>query len=421
MTRTCSIARPMLAAAWFAAAIACGTAAAAPVQLVPGTLNMFRDTRGANSVGINQGDLFQFGADIVGGSLGTTLGATYVPTGFTVSQFGCAPLAVNANFCSRTTAFSPNRLGDWALQFRNGADLLTVAAPSLAGTENAVPFPVSVTLSGSGMTPTISWQVPGAFAPDGFRINIFDKNRSTATGFADVVHSVSIAPNATSYVIPTQLSSGLQLAAGGNYAVNLQLIETRGHVAFTNNNAQILRRSSSFFDFTPLAGNAPPNVALPTFVNGVYNFNVANVGPSSIAFIDPFVAIGYDYAVGQGDPLFASVLLPDVGDGLFDLEYVHQGQTVNIALAHDVQFFFPQGGVDAFRVAGIETSAGLDPNNVTAFITGLTFASNGNFTGTMTPVTQFVPGPIPEPSTVALMLGGIALIGAQGLRRRRTR
>lgn len=44
------------------------------------------------------------------------------------------------------------------------------------------------------------------------------------------------------------------------------------------------------------------------------------------------------------------------------------------------------GGVDRFRVLGIESSAGLDPNNVTAFVTGLAFVTDGQFTGTMTPI-----------------------------------
>ena len=35
---------------------------AAPITLVPNTLNMFRDTRGINDVGIGQGDFFQYGA-----------------------------------------------------------------------------------------------------------------------------------------------------------------------------------------------------------------------------------------------------------------------------------------------------------------------------------------------------------------------
>ncbi len=60
--------------------------AAAPIQLAPGTVNMFRDSRGANNIGISQGDRLQYGAGVLGGSLGTTLGASYPPTGFTDPQ-----------------------------------------------------------------------------------------------------------------------------------------------------------------------------------------------------------------------------------------------------------------------------------------------------------------------------------------------
>lgn len=391
-------------------------ASAQPITLVSGTINTFRDTRGANDVGIAQGDRIQFGADISGGSAGVSLGAIYGPTGFTVGQSACNPLAVNANFCSRTTPFDATRLQPWTLRFTRGSDSLQVLGPSLLGAEQAVPFPVSVTLSGNSLTPTVSWVVPNAFAPDGFRVNIYDKGRPLPNGQADIVHSVAIDPGATSYTLPTTFSSGLPLQAGGNYAINLQVIETHGHVAFTGNNAQILRRSSSFFDFTPLNGSGPPSVALPTVVNGVYNFNVQSVGPGNITFIDPLVAVGYDYAIGAGDPNFASVLLPNVGDGVYTLDYTDGGGAHSVALAHDVQYFFGQGGVTSFRVGGIETSAALDPNNVTAFITGLTFTADGSFTGTMTPLTVNV---VPEPATNALLIGGLLLVAGVARRRRR--
>lgn len=318
---------------------------------------------------------------------------------------------------SRTTAFTTSRLDPWTLRFSRGTDSLLRTGPSLAGTEAAVPFPVSVTLSCSGLTPRISWQVPGGFVPDGFRVNLFDKSR-ILNGHADVVHSVAIGAASTFYDIPSTFSSGLSLREGGNYSINLQLIDTRGDVPF-NNNAQILRRSSSFFAFTPLSGSSPPDVALPTVVNGVYNFHITQVGPGNITFIDPFVAIGYDYATGQGDPNFASVLLPNVGDGQFTLAFTDVTGAQSVSLAQGSQYFFGAGGVSAFRVAGIETSAGLDPADATAFITGLSFTANGSFTGTMTPITTFV-AEVPEPGRFALAALGLLVIGAR-LRRRRQR
>jgi hypothetical protein len=394
---------------------------AAPIVLVNGSVNMFRDTRGANNIGIAQGDVFQYGASIVGGSLGTTLGASYPTTGFTDPQAPCSPLAVNQNFCANATPFVINRtVQPWTLRFErpNEAPVL-VGGPSLAGTETAVPFPVNVTISGSGLTPMISWTIPNGFVADAIRINIFDRNVRLPNGQADQNHVAQVDPNTGAYTIPAVLSSGQTLAFGGNYVFSVQLIDTRRDPAIflaTGSNAEILRRSSSFFGFTPLSPNGPPNVALPTVVNGVYNFAVTNVGPNSVTFIDPFVAVGYDYAIGAGNPNFASVLLPTgIGDNLFDLflwdgtSFVDSGTN----LIGGDQYFFGALGLDRFSIRGIETSAGLDPDNVTAFITGLTFVSAGDFTGTMTPIVVEV---VPEPATALLVV--VAALGLAGLRRR---
>ena len=106
-------------------------AAAQPISLVAGTVNMFRDSRGANDVGATAGERFQFGADVVGGSAGVTLGATYaLPPTATVTQFDCGALTVNPNFCSRTTAFNAGRLQPWTLRFVRGADKLAASLQS---------------------------------------------------------------------------------------------------------------------------------------------------------------------------------------------------------------------------------------------------------------------------------------------------
>ena len=204
-------------------------------------------------------------------------------------------------------------------------------------------------------------------------------------------HSVAIPPTSTSYPIPATLSSGRSLVLGGSYSIDLQLIETRGHVPFaSNNNALILRRSQSFFSFSPVTIEVP-DVHLPQVgpdpdpdddLGAPYQFSIELVGPDNVTFIDLAVAVGYDYAIGTGDPNFASVTLPDVGDGVYD---VIVGGVHHTVLAGQ-QFFFAEGGVAAFSVRGIEASAGLDPGNVNAFLTGLTFIRTGSFTGTMTPV-----------------------------------
>jgi hypothetical protein len=254
-----------------------------------------------------------------------------------------------------------------------------------------VPFPVDVTITGSGTTPTISWTVPGGFVPDGFRVNIFDRRDHLGpNGEPDLIHSKELANTATSYTLPAVFEdSGFSVVNGGLYTIGFQLVETRNHVPFVSN-ANILRRSNSFFSFSPLPDSAPPNVALPTSIDGVYNFKITQVGPDSVTFIDPPVAIGYDYATGTGDPNFKTVRLPNAGDNLFDL-YIWNGSSYDfhatVGSNVDFDFLISGGaGVNRFRVLGIEPAAGLDPGNPTAFITGLKFVSTGQFTGTMTPI-----------------------------------
>lgn len=402
--------------------LAAGILAVASMQsyaaIIVNGLNMFRDIRGDNNVGVPSGDRIQYGGNVQGGSASAFLSATYPPTGFTDAAQPCGPLAINANFCANGMAFNANRLASpWQFTFtKPGETPLTVTGPVLPiGITATPPHPTNVTINGSGPTPTISWTMRPGYTPDGFRVTIYDRGTlRPGTTVADIIHASAISPNATSFTIPIALANN---SAG--YAINFQVIETRGHVALGNSiaNTLVLSRSSSFFNFTPLPAGAPPNVHLPQVSGGAFHFNVSNVGPNSVTFIDPIVAVGYDYQIGAGDPNFASVLLPTgIGDNLFDLflfnlglnDYVDSG----IDLVGGSQFFFSPGGVNRFRILGIETSAGIDPNNVTAFITGLTFVAAGDFTGTMTPLTIEIPGAaVPLPGTLALLALGLAAFG----------
>lgn len=107
-------------------------------------------------------------------------------------------------------------------------------------------------------------------------------------------------------------------------------------------------------------------------------------------FLDPWISIGYDFKVGEGDPLFSSVLLPDIGDGFFDLYYLIDDEWVyQTKIEGGTEYFFGAEGVEMFRISGVEESLGLDPQDATAFVTGIRFNGEGHFTGGMTPILQW--------------------------------
>ena len=101
-------------------------AAATPPELVPGTVNMFRDWRSANAVGITPGAFLQEGADLVGGSDGVRFAAK-AATGFISPPQICGPLTVDPNFCAASMRFDRARLDPWQLYFVRGP--FTPSAP----------------------------------------------------------------------------------------------------------------------------------------------------------------------------------------------------------------------------------------------------------------------------------------------------
>lgn len=147
-----------------------------------------------------------------------------------------------------------------------------------------------------------------------------------------------------------------------------------------------------------------------------FDFTFTVTEPSTPIFIDPEIAVGYDYIVNSG-PNVASVILPDLGDGLYEI-YGWGGSSFDLFLGDalaGIEFDFGVDGIDQFQVLGIETSAMLDPTDPVAFVTGLTFTDAGEVDISQIPVTVDVAA-VPIPGSVPLL--SAALLSVLATRRR---
>ena len=195
------------------------------------------------------------------------------------------------------------------------------------------------------------------------------------------------------------------------------------------------------FSYTPageeiisvVQGALPDDPLLPGGIiigeNGVPEFqfdvNIDEDGLGGVfpIFIDPVIAVGYDYTSTIN---VASVLIPDPlpnGDSEFELVIPGVGTfALTAGTAFDLTTLDP-AGFGAFTIQGIDTTELLDPNDPTAFVTGLTFVGGSAATTpvasvTMTPITLNVPtggtAGVPEPH-IAWLFG----LGLAGLMARR--
>jgi len=406
----------LAAAAVVTVALLCAASAwAAPVLINTPFMNL--EHRAVNSLGFGSGTFLRIGANAVtpNGSAGTTgVGTTTdLVTGAGVTRgitFNPGPSI--PNFFSRYMADDRALYGPWTLTFSNGADRAS-AVVDLADNAQQAPFVNSITLSGTSANPTFAWTPPPGATVNGYRVNIYDKSLVSATNNGQV-SSTNLLPSTTSFTVQASdfTVPGYAFTQGRNYSIEISLIQTKDGSSSNLGNANLQAIARVYADFTPTQAGGPV-VNLPVVLaNGSYQFNMT-VQAGQTYYIDPDIAIGYDYATGDGDfePNFLSVDLPDdIGDGLYDIAVRDLfGQWVTVA--HDWRgsdvFDFGPDGVSRFRVTGIETRAGLNPASTTAFVTGLTFTGAGSFTGTQTPITVSLNN-VPEPPT--LVLAGLALL-----------
>ncbi len=346
-----------------------------------------RGYRGPNTVGYLPGDTLAFGAlevdpvtSVVDGK--TTVTATQGSVSYPVDWIGSVLFPKEFG---RAISYNSNLTGPWVLTAVNGSNTAT-AITSAVGNVAQLPLVRNVQLLGTGLTPTISWEVPPGTEADRIVVQLLDDVMNMK-----IYESSPLPITTNSFTVP-----GGVMVQNHPYVIRIKL-EATEEGGLTGS---AINRSESFINFKPLEAGGPAAVFLPYVgedpdptdefgASYVFDFDVTQ---GVTYFIDPIVAVGYDYAIGVKDSVrFASVTLPKAGDDLFDL-YLFDGSDFYLAkrnLKAGETFYFGPEGVEVFRILGIEPSAGLDPQNKTAFITGLTFVGSGEFTGTMTPLLNF--------------------------------
>jgi PEP-CTERM motif len=372
-------------------------------------VNPVGDGAPIGSTGSYSGGLYdQFGAVSVTPSSGTTVTAAQGAFTYNVPFIG-GPAAANPDEFSRLLPLNSSLTGSWTLTATNPSLTSGVAdTPSL--TVLTPPSLVTgVTLSGSQTAPTVTWLVPAGSSATAQTVFLFDL--SPGSPHEAIYKGPEVGPGVNTYTIPAG-----HLAAGGLYSISVQ-----SDVLSNGLTGVLESRTRSFSaNFLATTGTFPRPIVLPTvsstlsaYGGPIFEFNTPVTAGTPIS-IDPPAATGFIYEIGTGDPNFASVELPAVQNpNPYDL-YLWNGSkfVFDTTLNPNTVFDFGGNGVSEFEILGIASTVGLDPNSATDFVTTLTFEGSGTFTGTMTPVIS-----VPEPSTWAMLLIGLAGLGFAGSRR----
>lgn len=186
-----------------------------------------------------------------------------------------------------------------------------------------------------------------------------------------------------------------------------------------NDRSQVLAFGSNDHTYllTPGDGSTVRSPLFPNFIKEdgwQFDFDAQS---GQLVFVDPLIAVGYDYVVNSG-PNFQSALFPSVEgdtDGYNVFGFNPQTNVYDISLGHvspGEVFSFSAGGVGRFALRDIDITAGLDPEDPLAFPTGLTFAEAGTVSMMQSPIAV-----IPEPEIYALFLAGLGLLEFMARRR----
>ena len=288
----------------------------------------YRGSSGPNSVGFGESNSLIFGAvNVVPNGKGEDDGAAVSPNFTTAiaSQSGSVvnlnffPSAVDPNEFANGVSYDPGLTGSWEFTFSNGSDQLIVATPEVGETPTIDRVAnVRITSGADTTTPSFAWDLlPDV---DAYKISVYDLTQRNSSGFANRIFVTNPDAGNATVTIP----SGV-LDPNGLYAIEFQTSLLRDAGTNPSGSSQAgsaISINRTFFDFTLVDLPVDGDLFLPEvdYATGTPTFNFDNpVLANQIQYYDPLVAVGYDYAIGEGNPYFGSFILPILGDNYFDL------------------------------------------------------------------------------------------------------
>jgi len=124
-------------------------------------------------------------------------------------------------------------------------------------------------------------------------------------------------------------------------------------------------------------------------------------------FIDPAPAAYYQFVGQPGSPELSSLVLPIVpGISTVEVSELDGGQWLSPELIDPAQRLYFASGVTGFELQGLDNSGDLVPFP-DGFLFDLTFASVGEFTGTLEEIPTAA---VPEPSCLLLFCAGLVFV-----------
>ncbi|MEM7267990.1 MAG: choice-of-anchor L domain-containing protein [Pseudomonadota bacterium] len=156
-------------------------------------------------------------------------------------------------------------------------------------------------------------------------------------------------------------------------------------------------------EFTPLLPDSEED--------GVFRFEIVDFDEGDLFFIDPPVAVGYDYSIENAE--FATVMAPSNAtipdtDGY---TIMVNGVSVDINPGETLTFSDVTGDpVTNFSLSGIDPSLLLDPNDPLAFPLGTTFQNVTGDVAIEQDPQEVEVGEVPLPAGLPLYLGALGLL-----------